>query len=450
MQPFLMTLEPTSLLLGLLVGAVIFGTIVYGMQMRQCERTRQHVIESVQQRFHELHQQYADAQQRVAALESEIRQYAERLQHAHGTTVQLQTLLEKEREDSDAKLALLQQAKEQMTLEFKTLSQQISETQSQKFVLQNSEQLQSIVRPFKEQMEQFQKQMHQTYNDEAKGRSLLQQELYHLKELNQTLSQEAHGLTKALKGESKQQGIWGEMILEKVLEASGLRRGHEYEREVLCHSSLDATHYRPDVVVYLPYEREVIVDAKTSLRAYERYVNAEDAEKPRYIKQHVEAIHLHVKELSQKDYTKLKGIHTVDFVLMFVPIESALVAAMEHDASLYERAYKKNILLVTPSTLMIALRAIENSWRYDRSQKNAQEIAQRAGILYDKFVGFVHDMQKIADQLELVQKSYTNAYGKLHEGRGSLTSQLHKLKNLGASASKRLPPDILKKIEEQE
>lgn len=448
MQMFTMAMEPISLLFGILCGALVFGTIVYLMVMRQCDTVRRHVVESVQQRFHELTTQYTDAQQRAAALENDVRDYSEQLHHAHGNIIQLQTLLDKEKEATQEKLSLLHEAKEQMTLEFKTLSQQISETQSQKFVTQSSEQLNRIVMPFKEQIEQFQKQIHESHKDEAKERSMLQRELYHLKELNYTLSQEAHGLTQALKGESKQQGVWGEMILEKVLEASGLRNGHEYDREVVLRSSVDTKQYRPDVVVHLPYEREVIVDAKTSLRAYERYVNAEDGQKEHFITQHLDALYLHVKQLSQKDYTKLEGIHTVDFVLMFVPIESALVAAMEHDPTLYERAYKKNILLVSPSTLMIALRAIENSWRYDRSQKNAQEIAQRAGMLYDKFVGFIQDMEKISEQLALVEKSYASAYNKLHEGKGSLTSQLHKLKKMGASTSKTLPENILKTIEE--
>ena len=444
----MMTLDPVSLLLGVLFGAVMFGVLIYVMVTRQCEGTRHHIVESVQQHFQALGRQHADAKQRVVTLEQEAREYSEQLQYAHGTVIQLQTLLEKEREASTEKLALLQDAKAQMLLEFQTLSQQITETQSQKFVTQHSEQFHSMITPFKEQIERFEKQIHDTHVEESRERSMLQRELYHLKALNQTLSQEAHGLTQALKAQSKQQGIWGEMILEKVLEASGLRCGHEYEREVLRRSALDDKQYRPDVVIYLPHGREVIIDAKTSLRAYERYVNAPEVEQHRFMTQHVDALRLHVKQLAQKDYTKLEGIRTLDFILMFIPIESALIAAMEHDATLYERAYKKNILLVTPSTLMIALRAIENSWRYDRSQKNAQEIAQRAGMLYDKFVGFIEDMENISHQLALVEKSYANAYGKLHEGKGSLTSQLHKLKKMGAATSKTLPKNILNQMEE--
>ena len=444
----MMAIEPISLLLGLLGGGLLFGIVVYVLLMRQCDEARRQMLQSVQQRFDELNRQYTAAQHRVAVLEDEVRDAARQLQDAHGRVMQLQTLLDKEQEATQEKLALLHDAKEQMTLEFQTLSEQITHKQSQKFMAQNSEQLHRIVTPFKEQIEQFQKQIHTTYKEEAKERSMLQRELYHLKELNQTLSQEAHGLTRALKGESKQQGAWGEMILQKVLEASGLRCGHEYDREVVLRSATDAQQYRPDVLVHLPYGREIIVDAKTSLRAYEHFVNTNEAQKTHYLRQHVDALYLHVKQLSQKDYTKLEGIHTVDFVLMFVPIESALIAALEHDTALYERAYKNNVLLVTPSTLMIALRTIENSWRYERSQKNAQEIARRAGILYDKFVGFIQDMEKISEQLTLVEKSYANAYNKLHDGKGSLTSQLHKLKKMGAATSKTLPQNILNNMEE--
>ncbi len=449
MQTVMTAIEPMSLLLGLLCGALVFGIGVYILTIRQCNREGRRIVASVQQRFHELNQHYATAQERIAVLQNDIRDYTRQLHDAHGSIVQLQTLLDKERELSEEKLVLLHDAKEQMRVEFQTLSQQIAQTQRQKFVIESSEQLHGVIAPFKEQIEQFQKQIHRTYKDEAKERSMLQRELYHLKELNQTLSNEAHGLTKALKGDSKQQGIWGEMVLEKVLEASGLRCGHEYEREVLLRSKADAKQYRPDVIVHLPNAREVVVDAKTSLRAYECYVNAEEADKRAYLLQHVEALYLHVKQLSQKDYTKLEGVHTVDFVLMFIPMESALIAAMEYDGTLYERAYKKNILLVSPSTLMIALRAIESSWQYERSQKNALEIAQRAGILYDKFVGFVQDMEKISEHLALVERSYANAYNKLHDGKGSLTSQLHKLKKMGASTSKTLPDNILKNIGEQ-
>jgi DNA recombination protein RmuC len=226
-----------------------------------------------------------------------------------------------------------------------------------------------------------------------------------------------------------------------------LRAGHEYEREVHLKNAEGTQSYRPDVLVHLPDNRKIIIDAKTSLVAYERYSSANEHERERHLQEHLNSVNLHVKLLSDKNYTKLEGIVTLDFIFMFVPIESALMLAMEHDDALYERAFRKNIVLVGPSTLMAALRAVENTWRYEHQQKNAQLIAQRAGALYDKFVGFVYDMEKLGEQIKSMEKSYNAAYNKLHEGKGSLTSQLHQLKAMGASTSKTLPHSVLKSIE---
>ncbi len=409
MQEILMTIEPMSLFLGFIFGLFVVGVLLYFMQVK------------IEKQYSLL----AQSQSEIAALKM---------------------ALLKDEEAMAEKLSFARSNKEQMLLQFKDLSQRISDVQSQKFVMQNSEEVSKIVAPFKEQIEQFKKQVNDVYINETKERSMLQQELHHLKELNQKMSQETRNLTQALKGESKTQGIWGEMILEKVLESSGLRLGHEYDREVSLKSDDGSKKYRPDVLVHLPDSRKIIIDAKTSLRAYERYMSLED-EKEQHLQDHVKALNLHVKLLSDKNYTKLEGINTLDFVFMFVPIESALMLAMEADAELYERAFGKNILLVGPSTLMVALRAVENTWRYEHREKNAQEIALRAGALYDKFVGFVTDMEKLGDQLRTVEKTYNASYNKLHDGKGSLTSQLHKLKEMGAATSKSLPSNVAKMME---
>jgi DNA recombination protein RmuC len=356
--------------------------------------------------------------------------------------------LEKEREAGREKLELLENSKEQLLLQFKELSEKIAEKQSEKFTLQNKESISRIVNPFKEQIEQFKKQVNDVYVKEAKERSMLQQELHHLKELNVKISREATSLTNALRGESKKQGIWGEMILEKVLESSGLRLGHEYDREVSMEHEDGRKRYRPDVLVHLPDSKEIIIDAKTSLTAYDQYINAEsEEEKKASAAQHLASLNTHIKQLSDKNYTKLKGIKTLDFVFMFVPIESALLLAMELDGSLFDRAFAKNILLVGPTTLMIALRAVENTWRHEKQQKNAQEIAKRAGLMYDKFIGFVTDVENLGKQIATVEKTYANAYDKLHNGRGSLTGRIEKLKELGADTNKSLPDNVSKMIE---
>ena len=347
------------------------------------------------------------------------------------------------------KLELLEKNKEQMKLEFKELADKILETNSQKFSTQNQENLSKMILPIKEQFSEFKKQIDDVYVKEAKDRSMLQAEIKSIKEINHQMSQEARNLTNALKGESKTQGVWGEMILESVLENSGLRLGVEYEREVSLEHESDGSRYRPDVIVHLPDTREIIIDAKTSLTAYEQYVSSSDNEqKDIFASQHIASMKKHIKELSEKDYTNLKGVETLDFIFMFVPVESALLMAMEYDSTLFDFAFKKNVILVGPTTLMVSLRAVENTWKYEHQQKNAQEIAKRAGLLFDKFVGFIESVERLGKQIATAQKSYDDAYSKLHSGSGSITSQFSKLEKLGAASSKKLPEHIIRQVEE--
>lgn len=352
-------------------------------------------------------------------------------------------------EKNREKFELLEQSREQMRLEFKELAQKILENNSQKFSLQNQENISKMIDPMREQFREFKKQIDDVYIKEAKDRSMLQAEIRSIKEINHQMSKDAKNLTKALKGESKKQGVWGEMVLESVLEHSGLRLGKEYEREVALEHESDGSRYRPDVVVHLPDSRDIIIDAKTSLVAYERYSSAEDEEqKEQFVMAHVLSMKKHIKELSEKDYTNLKGIKTLDFIFMFVPIESALLMAMEYDGSLFDHAFKRNVILVGPTTLMVSLRAVENSWKYEKQQRNAQEIAKRAGLLFDKFAGFIESVEKLGNQITTVQKTYDETFAKLHSGSGSITSQFQKLQKLGAANSKNLPEHIAGKIED--
>ena len=306
-----------------------------------------------------------------------------------------------------------------------------------------------MITPIKEQFDAFKKQIHDVYVKETQERSMLQSEIKAIKEINHQMSNDAKNLTRALKGESKKQGIWGEMILESVLENSGLREGHEYEREASFIHEGDNNRYRPDVIVHLPDTREIIIDAKTSLTAYEQYINAEDEmSKSTFASLHVSSMKKHVDELSAKDYTKLKGVETLDFIFMFVPIESALLMAMEEDPTLFDYAFKKRVVLVGPTTLMVSLRAVENTWKYEHQQKNAQEIAKRAGLLFDKFVGFIESVEKLGKQIATAQKSYDEVFNRLHVGAGSITTQFQKLEKLGAATSKTLPEHIVRQIEE--
>lgn len=360
----------------------------------------------------------------------------------------LKSELEGQERSHQEKIDQMDAHREQMRLEFSSLADKILKENSQEFAAQSSKNITEMINPMRDQFDDFKKQIHTLYLQESNERSMLQSEIKNIKEINLQMSQEANNLTNALKGESKTQGIWGEMILERVLENSGLKQGESYEREVALRHESDESLYRPDVIVYLPDNREVIVDAKTSLTAYERFVSSQsELSKQKFADQHIASMKKHIKELSAKDYTRLKGVKSLDFVFMFIPVESALLMAMEYDPNLFEYAFKKNIILVGPTTLMVALRAVENSWKYEHQRQNATKIATRAGLLFDKFVGFVESVEKLGKQINSVQKTYDETYNRLHMGSGSITSQFYKLEKLGAATSKKLPNHLLNELE---
>ncbi|WP_456453148.1 DNA recombination protein RmuC [Hydrogenimonas sp.] len=383
---------------------------------------------------------------RIPALEAALEEREEELENARRQNVALEKELsdlhariEEERRSMALRLTELKEAKETMQKEFKTLAAQIMEENSLRFGKVSRERVEEVLKPLQQQVSEFKKRIEEVHTEETKGMATLMHEIRHLKELNQKISEDAVNLTRALRGESKTQGIWGEMVLERVLEASGLREGEEYEREVSLQDG-DSRRYRPDVVVHLPDDRDIIIDAKTSLVAYEKYVNAEEeAAKRQYALEHLQAVRNHIDRLADKSYTRLEGVNTLDFIFMFVPIEGALMLALESDKSLYDKAFAKHIVLVSPTTLLVALRAVENTWRHDRQNKNALLIAQKAGDLYDKFVGFAEDLEKIGKQLETVQKTYDGAWKKLTDGRGNLVRRVEELRELGAKASKQMP-----------
>ncbi len=387
--------------------------------------------------IHTLDERVASKEMRLEALQAELTVNFARIK-------ELETLLENERTSSSQKLELLEQNKIQMKLEFQELAESILKSNSERFTHQNSESLTQMILPIKEQFDAFKKQIHDVYLDETKERSMLQAQINHIKEINQQMSKEARDLTNALKGESKTQGVWGEMILERVLENSGLKEGESFRREVSLEHEKESNRYRPDVIVYLPDRREIIIDAKTSLRAYEAYIStSEDTQKEQFADHHLASMRKHIKSLSDKEYTGLNGVTTLDFIFMFVPVESALMMAMERDSGLFDFAFKKNIILVGPSTLMVALRAVENSWKQEYQQRNAMEIAKRAGLIYDKFVGFMEGMERLGKQINGAQKIFDETHNRLHLGSGSLTNQFEKLKKLGAASSKSLPQHML-------
>ena len=362
----------------------------------------------------------------------------------HTNNTRLLTKLETETRHAHAQMEMMKNHKQELRAEFEAMAKKIFEGNSQKFAEFSKENIDNMIKPLQHQITEFKKQVADTYNAESNDRAVLKNEILSLKKLNEKISQDAINLTNALKGENKQQGVWGEMVLEHVLEASGLRKGYEFEREVSLRSE-DGELLRPDVVVHLPDNRDLIIDAKTSLVAYERYVNAEDeTRKAAYLKSHLDSIRGHVNVLSKKNYERLKEVQTLDFIFMFMPIEGALAVALEHDSSIYDEAFKKKILLVGPTTLLVAMRAVENVWKHERQNQNAREIARRAGAMYDKFVGFSEDLVKISKQIDHIQNSFSAARSKLSDGKGNLVRQVEQLKELGAQTSKELPGEIIK------
>lgn len=340
----------------------------------------------------------------------------------------LSTKLQEQEKASVEKLRIYEQNEENLKKEFKVLANEILELNSKKMSEQNKENLDLVLNPMKMQISEFKKKVEDVYDKESKDRTLLQAEINKLKELNLQISSDAINLTNALKGDSKKQGVWGEMVLERVLESSGLREGIEYEREKHLKSDEDEG-FRPDVIVNLPANRNIIIDAKTSLRAYEEYISCKDEnEKALHLTRHITAIKEHIRTLGNKNYENLKGLNTLDFILMFVPIEGALLLAMQNDTSLYDNAFRQHIILVSPTTLLVALRAVENSWRYEKQANSTAEVIKRAELLYSKFVNFIDDLDEVGKSLNKANEKYENAYNKLKTGRGNIIAQVELLK----------------------
>lgn len=332
---------------------------------------------------------------------------------------------------------------EKFRIEFKNLANEILEEKSKRFTAHNQEKMDQLIKPLGEKIEEFKKRVEESHKEDIKGRSALEQHLKSLHDLNQRMSDEAQNLTKALKGDNKQQGNWGEVILQRILEKSGLTKGREYETQV---SSVNENGRRlqPDVVVKLPDEKKIVIDSKVTLTAYERYSSAGDpAEQEHALKQHINSLRAHVKGLSNKKYEQIHNFQSPDFVLMFIPIEPAFGLAMQYDSDLYNEAFDQNIIIVSPTTLLATLATIENVWKQEYQNKNAMEIAARGGALFDKFVLFVESMNDIGNRIDQTQKSYNEAMTRLSSGSGNLVRQAEMLRKLGAKSSKKLPENLL-------
>ena len=333
---------------------------------------------------------------------------------------------------------LLQVAGEEMRVQFKNLAHEIFDEKTQILSRQNSEKIDYLLKPYQEQLRAFRDRIETIFLEESRDHSSLKQELLNLRKLNDKINDEAVRLSRAISGDNRQQGTWGEIILERVLEQSGLRNGHEYETQTALRDD-DNRLLRPDVVIHLPDGKDIVIDSKMSLTGWSKYVNGQtDTERQNGLDEHLRSIRSHVKSLSRKDYSSLQGLRTLDFVLMFIPIEGAFSVALQSEEKLLSEMYARKVIIVSPSTLLATLRMIEYFWQHERQSRNAVEIAERAGSLYNKLRGFLADMEKLGHQLDNCRDSYDRALNKLSQGRGNLISQAARFPELGVKVKEEL------------
>ncbi|MDG2639455.1 DNA recombination protein RmuC [Vibrio parahaemolyticus] len=480
-------LEHQSLILSSLFAATASGVAV-GWWVKQRFITQTQLLEQQlvsekqlhQQQLEQVKQSLADAQQELDELDHERDKAAFEVRQSHGKLMaameklryfeavkqerqqyfdelgqmreqksRLETQLREQQarheqmnQANAEKLQILEQAEVRLKQQFEHLANQLFEEKTAKVDLQNRQSLEGLLSPLKEQLEGFKKQVNDSFSQEAKERHTLVHELKNLQRLNEQMTREAVNLTQALKGDNKQQGNWGEVVLARVLAESGLREGHEYETQVNLQSEA-GKRYQPDVIVHLPQNKQVVVDSKMALVAYERYFNAEtDAERDRALSAHLTALRAHIKGLSMKDYHKLKGIQSLDYVLMFIPVEPAFQVAIQADPSLIKDAMEQNIILVSPTTLLVALRTIDNLWRNERQNENAKLIAQRATKLYDKLRLFIDDMEGLGGALDRANQTYQGAMNKLATGRGNVIRQAESFRQLGVEIKRPISSDL--------
>ena len=480
-------LEHQSLILSSLFAATASGVAV-GWWVKQRFITQTQLLEQQlvsekqlhQQQLEQVKQSLADAQQELDELDNERDKVAFEVRQSHGKLMaameklryfeavkqerqqyfdelgqmreqksRLETQLREQQarheqmnQANTEKLQILEQAEVRLKQQFEHLANQLFEEKTAKVDLQNRQSLEGLLSPLKEQLEGFKKQVNDSFSQEAKERHTLVHELKNLQRLNEQMTREAVNLTQALKGDNKQQGNWGEVVLARVLAESGLREGHEYETQVNLQNEA-GKRYQPDVIVHLPQNKQVVVDSKMALVAYERYFNAEtDAERDRALSAHLTALRAHIKGLSMKDYHKLKGIQSLDYVLMFIPVEPAFQVAIQADPSLIKDAMEQNIILVSPTTLLVALRTIDNLWRNERQNENAKLIAQRATKLYDKLRLFIDDMEGLGGALDRANQTYQGAMNKLATGRGNVIRQAESFRQLGVEIKRPISSDL--------
>lgn len=432
-------MEIVFLLIGLAVG---FALAFFFLKSKS-----ETVLSTANEKSRMLEQSVSDLKSELksvtAETERKMQEERKRSEELNASFASAKTENENLKQKLSEQKAELEQLNQKFTKEFENLANRILDEKSLKFTEQNRNNLDVILNPFKEKLKEFEQKVDQTYKHESAERITLKTEIKNLIDLNKQISEEANQLAVALKGDNKQQGNWGEMVLEKILERSGLKADDEYKMEFATTNN-EGDRIRPDAVIFLPDNKHVIVDSKVSLVAYNACVNATtEEERMKSLKAHVESLRSHVKLLSDKKYQTAVGLESPDFVLLFVPIESSFSLAVQGDAELFNFAWDKKIVIVSPSTLLATLRTIASIWKQERQTRNALDIAEEGGKLYDKFVGFYEDLVKVGKKMDDAKSDYVEAMKKLYDGTGNLVRRAEKMKELGAKTSKQLPQQLI-------
>jgi len=433
-------MDHLALLAGLAIGALLSAVFFLGRLRRAEAELAGAGIQARAESLAELARLQAEVAHLRELLDVERAQGGERLRVAEQQATERQQAAERQAAE---KLALLSEARAQLTHQFQALAQEILEEKSKRFSEQNQSALGQLLEPLKTRLQEFQGKVETAYVSESKDRSALAEQVRQLMGLNQQLNQRASDLTRALTSQNKAQGNWGELVLERVLESSGLRKGQEYEVQE-SHTRDDGTRAQPDVVIHLPEGKHLVIDAKVSLNAYLDYVNSDDESvRDAAVKRHLDSVRAHIKGLSEKSYQDLYGLKSLDFVLMFIPVEPAFMLATSQDGELWQDAWKRNVLLVSPSTLLFVVRTVAHLWRQEQQTRNAQDIARRGAELYDKFVGFAEGLETVGTRLQQAQKAYDDTHKRLSSGRGSLVRQAEMLRDLGVKPAKQISDGLL-------
>jgi len=437
--------EVILVLIGLLVGGIAVWFIqAYRLASQAGLSSEQ--AEALQGRMKELEMGGAQKDEQIRYLEGDLVLTRKTLAEKQAAEVELREKLAREETERLSSLRRVEDqrkefetVKNQLKVDFQNLANRILEDKSKKFTDQNRDNIDNLLKPLNEKIKAFRERLEKNHETQSRDQVQLREQIKTLTELNVRMSEEANNLTQALKGESKTMGNWGEMVLETLLEHSGLTRGEEYVVQASFQTE-DGRRSQPDVVINLPDKKHLVIDAKVSLVAYERWCSSENADdKRQHLKDHMASIKQHVSELAQKNYQDLYQVSAPDYVLMFVPLDPALILALQTDPSLFMEAFDRGVFLVCPATLLFALRTVANLWRREKQNRNAMDIAKRGGDLYDKFVGFYNQLTKLGDCLKRTQDCYDDSMNKLKTGKGSLVRRVEMIKELGARASKALP-----------